>query len=416
MKKYIAIALVLAVAAGIFVFSFTYRSRHESDTETQLNTTISSSDNSSSDISKDGLIAENKEGGYKLYYNKGVATLTYKDASLEFPGWSRSIEFETPTLYYNDFDGDGNNELIVRLADDFTKTADSDKCSYTLYLFKPTETDGKTQLAFITAQTNTWKNVFNNAVKLEVTQLKQCKKILQFAMNDINDAINYDALTGITDNKYVTFASAKRSDNREYYTLAKYNKGLGIYTVNDDGTVTLDIEVYINYKNINESFLTGNIHCELEIKNNAFKIKANSITFVPLDEYKVNDPREVAAENWNYKITNLSPAGGSDKIIKKLDADFSIDNGTASSIYFENLGGDMSNIDLIEMDSGRIILTPKAGYSFDTNLLAQGKYSVIADGIDISFVTILNGNSLVIKLDKTYDKEDISTFRVTFGE
>ena len=210
MKKMIPLVILLIAVIGVFAFSVNYRNKQQ--TQQNINTEDTTyNQKTDNTITEADIIAENEEAGCKLYFKNNVATLEYGGAKLEFDNWNRSIAVKVPELYYNDFDNDGTKELIIRIVDNYSNVTGNNEYSYTLYLIKPEEKDGETVLNYTTAQANTWKTVFNNLVKFEVTQLIECKKYLQFAMNDSDKAINYDEKTGITDNKHVSYARADSS-------------------------------------------------------------------------------------------------------------------------------------------------------------------------------------------------------------
>lgn len=96
--------------------------------------------------------------------------------------------------------------------------------------------------------------------------------------------------TGITDNKYVSYARAAAAGIGKYYTYESYSRGLGVYSVSDSGEITLDIRTFIKYSELNEPIYVGNVHCTLMVSGDSFGIKPNSISFQVLDGYKVESP------------------------------------------------------------------------------------------------------------------------------
>lgn len=416
MKKFIPLFLLLIAFIGIFIYSVNYRNSRMNENVSQSVTNEHKQTDSA--LSKADIIAYNEEGGYRLYYKNNIATITYKEAKLEFSNWGGSIEFQTPQLYYNDFDGDGEKELIIRLVDDYSSITGQTVYSYSLYLIKPVDVDGETRLSYVAAQSSNWKNVFGSAINFEVTQLKECRKFLQFAMNDADSPIHYDEKTGITDNKYVSYAKADCSSKKEYYNVSKYNRGLGIYNVLDDGTITLDIQIIINYEESELSYHIGNIHCEMRLKEGEFDIKPNTISFIPLDSYKITNPQDVAAENWTYYISNNSSADSENTVIDNINAAFSINSySTNNSLNFGNMVGGIKNVDEIIFTQSNVTLKAKSGYLFDSAQVQEGRYEVFIgnDNQDISYTASVNGDELIINFDKTYDKEDFSTVKINFG-
>lgn len=417
MKKIIPLIAVLAAVIIAFVFSVNYKNKKAEENHAAPVSTTASADNKQK---TNELIAENEESGYKLYFDGSTATLVSKnDLKLEFNSWAKSIAIEKPELYYNDFDGDGSKELIVKVIDGSNKVTGKTVYAYALYMVKPDTKDGVESLSFTTARESNWKDVFNRAIRFEVTQLK-ITKFLQFAMNDASEEITYDEDTGITDNKYVSYALADSDTKRKYYTLEKYNRGLGVYNILEDGTITLDIQVLVNYKESDLNYHIGNIHTEMMIEDGNFHVKPNTISFETLDEYKTTDPREVASKKWSYTIDNRSAASSSSsKSISAVDASFTV--STTATNSQQQLAGepsDIKNVERIIFSQNAVSLTPKEGFSIDKTQLEEGRFAVlINDGAeDISYSAAIHDNTLYIYFDKTYDSEKLGRVQIIYGK
>lgn len=420
MKKLIPIALVLAVALGIFAYSVSYRNqldREQYEIAAQRETKKASKNETP--LTDADIIAQNEESGYKLYFKDGKATVSKGDAKLEFFNWSTSIEAKNPELYYNDFDGDGTKELIIRLADGRSDATGKAEYDYVLYMFEETEKDGKRQLTYITATSNNWRTVFENSIRFELTQLK-CKKFLQIAMNDADSRIEYDEKTGITDNKYVAYVLAGSNSKKEYYTLSKYSSGLGIYNISDDGKITLDIRVIVRYNESQLNYYVGNIHSEIVISDGYFRLKPNTIVFNPLESYKVTDPRDTATADWSYDIKNISSSEESGEI-SSITTQFTVGSGVGSSLYFSNYSGDIVNVSSVKFTQDSVTLTANDGFTFDEDAVKNGNFKVLAgqSRTDISYTAQVEnspqGSTLIINFDKSYDREDLSSVIINYG-
>ncbi len=416
MKKILPLIAVLIAVIIAFAFSVKYKNKKALENNSE---NIITQEKSTEALNNE-LVAENKESGYKLFFDGETATLVSADnAKLEFSSWKKSIAISTPELYYNDFDGDGSKELIIKVVDSSNRVTGKTVYSYELYLITEQTVDGAKKLGYSIARESTWKDVFNNAIKFEVTQL-QTKKFLQFAMNDINEKINYNEETGLTDNKYVSYALALSDTKKHYYNILKYNRGLGVYNILEDGTITLDIQVIVNYNESNENHHIGNIHTEMIISEGKFRVKPKTISFETLDEYKVSDPRETAKENWAYTINNTGPASsGNSKVIKAIDTGFSLSNSAIHSQ--QNLAGeasDIKNAQNIIFSQNGVSITAKEGYSFDKTQLNEGRFSLLVnDGKDdISYSAAIRDNTLFIYFDKTYDRDKLGRVQITFGK
>lgn len=416
MKKILPLIAVLIAVVIAFAFSVSYKNKKAQENHVE---NVITKANSTEPLKKE-LIAENKESGYKLFFDGETATLVSADnTELAFSSWKKAIAVAAPELYYNDFDGDGSKELIIKVVDNSNRVTGKTVYSYELYLITPKTVDGVKKLEYSIARESTWKDVFNSAIKFEVTQLKT-KKFLQFAMNDYNENITYDEETGLTDNKYVSYAQALCDTKKQYYTILKYNRGLGVYNILEDGTITLDIQVIVNYNESTENHHIGNIHTEMMIADGEFRVKPKTISFETLEEYKVSDPRETAKENWSYTINNTSPASSSNsKVLKSIDTSFTVSTSALHSQ--QRLAGetsDIKNADHIIFSQNGVSVIPKEGFSFDKTMLDEGRFSVlINDGKDdISYAGAIRDNTLFIYFDKTYDRDKLGRVQIIFGK
>ena len=259
-----------------------------------------------------------------------------------------------------------------------------------------------------------------------MTQLKSCKKFLQFTMNDAEETITYNEKTGITTNKYVGYGLALCSNSKTYYTLDRWNKGAGIYNLDKNGNISLDIQVLVNYKEISDTQYIGNIHCGMEIVDGAFILKPNTIVFNSVDPYKVSDPRDTAKKKWSYTIKNAS-SGTTFKstTIDWIEADFDLE-GTAKQITqpFDSMASKIKCVDSVKFTEKSVVLTAKDGYSFSNVITGSGNFSVLInsgtdDEYDISYDCAVknegNTSTLTINFDKTYDREDLDNVTINFG-
>ena len=292
MKKAIALIIALVLLGTIFGLSATYRNHKQAETMKTTNRPIVNT-TQDKEITDEDIVVQTEDGKYKLYYKNNIATLTYEDAKLEFFTWGRSIELETPGLYYMDFDDDGKNELIIKLIDSFNDVKENSASTYSLFFVKPvTDGNGETTLSFFDAQSSLWKKSFDAYVNEEISQLKTDKSCIQFVMTNNDNQITYDEKTGITNNKYVGFAKADSNEKGEPYTVLSYYKGAGVYSIDEDGSISLDIQLFVTYEEVKDAYQIGNIHCDIAFDSTHFYIQEDTISFVALEEYEIADPRD----------------------------------------------------------------------------------------------------------------------------
>ncbi len=434
MKKIILAVILLIAAVGAFIFSYQYRNDKISQ-QTSENSTITDYSSSNNQVSGNSaaehrLIAEDKKNDYQLYYDGSDVTIVHGEYSKKISAWTEAIKKEIPSIYCKDYDGDGKNELLVKVVSGEQEQQYSDekiKYVYSLYLFKPIVSgDGEKTFSFITAAANTWKVPFESAIICELTQLKACNKFLQFTMDDFDREIVYDDKTGITKNKHVDYARALTDAKQRYYTLSRWNKGSGIYNIQKDGTITLDIQVLVSYEEIKDVHYIGDIHCQMNIHNNNFVLAPNTIYFKALDAYKTADPRDTAKSKWSCLIHNASTnTNFQSNEIDWIEAKFSLTNMNGSqTMYFETMPSMIKCIDDVKFTQKNVVLTSKKGYTFSSSVADNGKYSVILNKGSKNEQSIAytysikkeNGvEKLTIRFDKTYDKEDFSDVLINFG-
>ena len=289
-KKLIIITLIVLII--VFAVSFVYKNNKIEETVSSI--TQITAQKQDDTLTDDDILLRNDESGYILYYKDKTATLVNGDLSLEFSAWYTAIETETPEMYYEDFDRDGEKELLIKLVSGTSELNGKTIYVYSLYLFEITETDGKESITYIVAGGESWKTAYKYAIRFDVNQLLMDPKYIQIALNDKEEPINYDEKTGLTDNKYTYYAEADHNENGEYYTLVTANFGAGIYTVIGD-KITVDIQVLANYEEADGSFLLGHLHSGMMIYDGSFRTEPNTISFVPLEDKIVDDPR-ISAE------------------------------------------------------------------------------------------------------------------------
>ena len=417
MKKAIPLLIAIVILGSIFGFSVNYQKQRVKNT---LETTSAAPETTKADkeLTSDDIILQTDDGLYKLYYKNNTATITYKDARLDFYSMNKSIELETPVFHYHDYDKDGKKDLIIRIIDSYDATSRDGVNTYSLVYIRPIEQeDGSVTLSTFTANTKLWKRIFNSSVKEQLSQLKNTNKYIQYVMTNPTAAIEYDENTGISTNSYVYFAKTDCDENKNYYTVSNYYKGLGVYNIDENGKISLDIQFFVNYKETGTSVQIGNLHCSLSIDVDHFYIVQGSISLEPFEDYEIADPRNTAKEDWTYPITNLSSSNNDDKVINSFSAELEIsENLTGDSYHFHLMEGELVNVESIDFTQGDVTLTPKSGCSFDEDQLNSGHFSIKnQNGIDISDGASIIDGKLIIRFDKTYDKIDMQKVTVSFG-
>ncbi len=430
MKNYVRIlaVLVLLIALGaVFIYSYDYR--QEKNASNIILTTADMNTKKSTTAPQRELIAENEEGDYQLYIDDDTVLLVHGELEKELDGWLSYVELETPTLYYYDYDGDDEGELIIKLVSGTTTDGDGNSSyAYTLYLFDTAEQDGETRFTVITANNETWKIPFEEAIKTEMSQLKSCNKFIQFVMDDAEESLYYDDETGISLNEYTGFACALQNSNGSYATLDRWSKGNGVYSVDDDGNITLEIQLLAYYEDVDDPQYIGIIHCGIGVSGGEFVILPSSIEFVADDEYKVISPASPSDEDWESTINNSADPivrDGDDNQIDWLEASFDLSTDfEEKTISFAGYTSQIKSVDKVVITPDSVVLTAKDGYEFSSHMLNTGEFSVkiyadTDDEYNIAFsgeIKTVGGRSvLTITFDRAYDREMLDGMVVKFG-
>lgn len=428
MKYFVRIIVVLLIVSGIvFAYSYSYRQQKIAD-DIVLTTADMSAKKEKTTVAERKLIAQNKEGNYQLYIDGADVVLLHDGIEKVFDGWASDAKQETPKLFYKDYDGDGEGELLIQKINGVVNTNGKNVSVYNLYLVKPVEKNGKIDFSVISATKDTWKVPFEEAIKTEMTQLKSCSKYIQFVMDDADVSFVYDKETGITHNKYFGFARALRKSDGTYEVLERWNKGNGLYTVDSDGNITLDIQLFAYYKGVDDPQYVGDIHSEIAIMNGKFNIVPNTIEFVVNEEYKILSPILASSESWKSTIINSAQPPvrqGDDMVIDWLEASFDLSTDFEErTLSFANYSSQIKCVDKVVITPGTIALTAKEGYSFSELMLKNGEYRVIMNpGTDNEYnieytgeIKTVKGRSVLkIVFDRTYNRFDLNGMVVKFG-
>lgn len=436
MKKTAIAIIALLLVVVLFVVSFNYRNKRieqsiTNDSSVTYNTTVQNTTKTVTlNEKKNKLLAKDDRNGFELYYDGEIVTVKQGDYQRQYMNWKFSVDLEVPQIYSKDCDGDGQAELMVKLVSGTLDYGDNEgeiKRTYVIYILKPyQDADGNKTFKAYTVTDDTWKTPFESAIRCEMTQLKSCNKYLQLSMDDLKEKIEYDEKTGITYDGHTYYAKALSNNKKEYYTLSRWSKGVGNYNITNDGTITLDIQVLVNYEEVKDTQYVGNIHCEVGIVKGRVTMVPNTIVFIPLDEFKTNDPREIAEKNWEGVITNKSTnTNFESKDIDWIDTEFNLSNlGDESSIYFDTMSTKIKCVDNIKFTQSGIVLTAKEGYTFSKHIADRGDFSVIINKgkdneEDIAYsCNISNKDGLsvmTIRYDKTYDKKTLGNILIKFG-
>lgn len=427
MKKVIALVVAVVLCIGVFAFSMIYRNQKNQEQHQSLQEISTEESSDSQSQSSTGLVIETKDKEYQVYFDGEIVTVKKGDYEIEMKTWQDSFKAEIPVSATKDMDGDGEKELLLRVRTGTNNNDDGTKTTvYAIYMFDPvTTSSGEKTFDTVIANTNTWAEPFGETVRAEVTQLESCKKILQYAMESVENEIVYDK-NGLGTGDYVGYAKALSDSKNQYYTYKDWSMGQGVYNLDEDGNITLDIQILVEYEEVEESQIIGFVKCNIQFEDGAFSIVPKQISFEAQEKYKVTDQRERAESDWSVTVNNIgSQPDFQNKLIDWIDCEFDVSEMSKNQNQsFDTLSSKIKCADTVEFTPSSITITAKEGYTFSSNVAGKGSFSVILnsedyEGVDIAYncsVKTVDGNStLVITLDKEYPKSQLEDVEIKFG-
>ncbi len=424
MKYFLRILIVLVLSVGVVfgTYYYTNSDKFSKNEESVSLTTVTKAPATEKNSNRTLLASLEKEKFY-LYQRKNTVILEHNGKETEFDNWSRMIAAQPPAMYYSDFDSDGEKELIIKAVSELSST--SDKYVYELYVLNP---DKKGGYNVTLASSDTWSEMFSEMITQEVSQLKSCKKIVQFSMITGDSSIIYNKKTGIAENGYSGYAKALQDVNGEYLTIDNWTKGIGLYDIDKNNNITVDIEIKATYKNTSTVQDIGNIHFELDFNdNNTFSITEKSMIFKANDKYKVSSPKKTSKTAWKYIENNNSNSSvmPKDTVIDWIKYSLNYDSAVKEkTVNYSSQETEMRNVSRTVITNSYLELTSKENFSFGNASATQGEYSVIINEgtnkeYDIAYKASVtkSGNREILKItfDKSYPQNEIKTININYG-
>ena len=414
----VVLTLILAGATVFGVYYYTNGMSFTSDDDKVVLTTVSKAPATEKHANKRKLASKGK---YTLYIVDNKMLLTHGDKEFEFNQWSSYIEREKPKMYIYDIDGDGLKDVVVRGVSG--EEQGTGAYVYDLYVLK--RDAGKENYSVITATQDTWHSLLDDAIVEEITQLKTCKKYVQFAMAISGQNIKYDKKTGmVTKNAgYVGYARAMQDNKGKYMTVQSWSKGKGSYFVNENGKLCCEVEVLINYNENTAAQKTGMIYFEMGIdEEGSLSVTPGSLVFRADKQFAVADPKDTAKAPWTVTYKNsASPTAG--EVLNWVKYSFPIDSSTITqTLDLGKENTDIAYVDSVVISEKQVVLTAKNNFTFDRNAAQKGDYSVTINKdkkgeYEISYTASVSedGKTLTIVYDKTYSQEKIKTVDISYG-
>lgn len=421
MKYFLRVLIVFVLAAAVVFGVFRYTNPEAFSGGGDSGLTTVSKPAATEKNSNRVLLASLENEGFYLYKGSIGVLLKHGENEFTFTNWSKFIDAEPPEMRYADFNNDGKKELLIKAVSD--KKEDG-SFIYEIYLLtQTTDSENKEYFEVACASRSTWSNILDKSIVEEMRQLKNCKKIIQFAMNAKGKSIKYDKETGLATTGYKGYARALQDGKGKYMTVSKWTKGDGIYSLTKDNRICINVDINITYKNSSMVQNAGTIYFELFLNDdNSFQVTEKTMVFNPKEEYEVADPNNVAAESWSFTENNSNQsASAADEVVKwiKYSPEYNSDIFTQTKDYSPEVS-DMSKIKSLYLCESYVRFTAREGCSFDPSAANSGDFSVVLnDKYDIAYTCEINTEGknqiLTITFDKAYPREDIKSIVFNYG-
>ncbi len=420
MKYFLRILLtfVLAVAVVTGVYYYTNDKTLPFETQTQHITTVTKPPATEKYAARK-LLAKLDKHGFRLYKSGKSVILEHGDNEFTFDNWSKVIDSETPKMYYSDFDGDGKKELVIRAV---SGEDENGKFVYELYVLNRKGGKKEDYNVLLISQ-DTWRTVLDDQVTEELSQLKSCSKILQFAMNDKDSPIKYKSDTGIAKSAgYVGYARALQDSDGKYMTLFGWSKSKGVFSVKDN-RIVVEVDCIANYNETHVVQNLGKVYFTLKIdKNNKLEVVPKSMYFKPNDKFKVSDPRKTSDEEWLFTRNNsFNPK--KEGTIQWAKYSVKIDPTVFTDT--EDLAAqetDIKYVKQLNISESGVTLEAADGFTFATEPAKNGDFSVTINKgkkneYEISYTAKVSKDlkSVYIAFDKTYSQKELKTVDISYG-
>lgn len=368
------------------------------------------------------LLVEDKQRDYHFYTQGDKVIFVHKEKEYVYEDWSEEINLDVPKLAYDDMDDDGEEEILVQVA----AYANDGEIYHNVYVFNHMiDRYGEETFRINAFTADTIVKMFDERIKIEITQDKNCEKNGLVAFARRYDQINYDRETGLPSSYYNCFRCLQDSNGR-YMKVSNWQKGRIEVFIDNENKIYITMPITMVYEDgsvQDAGFAKFKAYVSEEFENN---ITAKSMSFVANKEYGLYG-YNFDGQEWTATLNNASKTVPADRNIDfiQIKQSFDIDIET---VDFSGINGDANMLSAIYVDEQSMELVAKKGCSFSQRELEENRYSVrmLTKGAssqtdyDISYKATIytndNGDEVLkILFDKKYNKVNMREVTVSFG-
>lgn len=372
------------------------------------------------------LIIEDNDKDYHFYKQDDKVVMTHSDKEYTFENWGDNIMLEPAKLVISDIDSDDEDEVMIQVA----AYEYDNEIYHSVYVLNHYINGLGESTYKVNAITPTSAiNLFDERIKMQLTQDKACPKNGIFAASHIYDTIEYDRDTGLPKKYYYMFKTL--SDGKGgYLKPTGWTKGRADCTLNDTDDKTLfavtTFPIIVQYSDSvtqNAGYFKLGIYVD---KNGQTDILGSSASFKAYKEYGLYK-YDFDGKKWTSTVNNSNKTVPRDKKIDFVEFVSSYKDGVTTVNFAEN-NSDLNSLSSITATESYIELTAKNGCSFDKSLVESQQYSLLLsidsynenNNYDISYTASVSKNSsgnevLRINFDKQYSQEKMGMLALNFG-
>lgn len=282
----LAAVLVILVAIGALYYNKVYRPSIEQ--AAQETTSYKAGGNGPQKSGKQTLAAEN--GDVSIYTDGDFVIVESGEAKAEFSDWDKNFGKSDTSVFINDFNGDGTDDIII-LDDEGEGDTESERL-YGLYIL--TANKGNTNKPFTVYYTDSekWKSIFTDTVTCSLNQPKAYPQMIQFIMDYNGVSVPLDADTGLApEGARAWYTETPKDENGENARLKSIRLS-DAYISYDDKTnnAEANIYVYASYDGAEEQNI-GTITVGIDISDGSLQIKEKSVAYEANKNISVSAPK-----------------------------------------------------------------------------------------------------------------------------
>lgn len=282
----LAVVLVILVAIGALYYNKVYKPSIEQ--AAQETTSYKAGGNGPQKNGKQTLAAEN--GDVSIYTDGDFVIVENGETKAEFSDWNKNFGKNDTTVFINDFNSDGTDDIII-LDDEGEGDTESERL-YGLYILTANKGNTKQPYTVYYTDSEKWKSTFTDTVTCSLNQPKAYPQMIQFIMDYNGVNVPLDADTGLAPEEYrAWYTETPKNENGENANLKSIRLS-DAYISYDNKTNSAEAKIYVyaSYDDAAEQNV-GTITIGIDINGGKLDIKEKSVAYEANENISVAAPK-----------------------------------------------------------------------------------------------------------------------------